>query len=118
MKDLETVRKFEYRPCRIDTGFNVEFIAGQLKLHGQCRDVSNAGIRAKLDGQVVVGSSGTLTLHHPRSVLELEAQVIYMDKGHAGFAFKFQSPLEAEMTSAYIAAIVNSKASPLVVRFS
>jgi hypothetical protein len=118
MKDLESVRKFEYRPCRIETGFNVEFMSGQQRFHGQCRDVSNAGIRAKLDGQVVVGSSGTLTLHHPRSVLELEARVIYIDKEHAGFAFKFQSPLEVEMTTAYIAAIVNLKATPLIVRFS
>ena len=117
MSDLKNIRKFEYRPCRIETGFNVEFATGRETLQGLCKDVSEAGIRVMLDGPLVVGSSGLLTLRHPRGVLEIEAQVVYTDRCHAGLAFLFQTRWELEAATEYISAIVNSKAAPLIVRF-
>jgi len=117
MTDLESVRKFEYRPCRIAAGFDVEFTTGGQSFQGVCGDVSNAGVRVKFDGQVAAGSSGLLILHHPRSVLELQAHVVYTDQDHVGLAFEFQTPWEVEATTEYIAAISNSKAAPVVFRF-
>ena len=87
MNDLERVRRFEYRHCRAKAGFSVDFIVGDEMLHGVCRDISDAGIRAKLDGSVVVGSSGLLILHKPAGVLKLEAHVAYVEKGQVGLNF-------------------------------
>ena len=118
MKGLERVRKFEYRPCRIEAGFQVDFVAGAETLHGSCRDVSDAGIRASLDGPVAVGCTGLLILRHPTGVLQVQAQVAYIDRGQVGLVFALQTRSEHEMTKKYIGSIVNPAADSMIVRFS
>ena len=106
MSDLDGVRKFEYRPSRIAAGIDVEFKTGGETIQGTCKDVSDTGIRVILDGSVLVGSSGVLTLRHVIGVLALEAQVAYMDKSQVGLTFLFKTNWEREITAEYIASIV------------
>jgi hypothetical protein len=117
MIDLRSVRKFEYRPCRITTGFDVDFAIGEETLSGLCRDVSNTGIRVKLEGSVVVGDSGLLTLHHPMGVLRLEAHVAYIDQWHVGLVFDFETPRERTATAEYMSVVANHAAASMLVEF-
>jgi hypothetical protein len=117
MSDLSGVRKFEYRSCRIAAGLDVEFVTDGETIQGTCRDVSDAGIRASLDGSVIVGGTGLLTLRHPIGVLELEAQVAYIEKSQVGLTFLFKTTWEREITAEYIASIVNLTVPSQVVRF-
>jgi len=48
MTEPTSIRKFEYRPCRVTTGFDVDYIVGNETFIGLCRDVSDTGIRVKL----------------------------------------------------------------------
>jgi len=117
MNDLSGVRKFEYRPSRMTAGIDVEFKTGGETIQGACKDVSDTGIRASLDGCVVVGSSGVLTMRHAIGVLALEAQVAYMDRSQVGLTFLFKTNWEREITAEYIASIVNLTVHPQVVPF-
>jgi hypothetical protein len=116
MSDKNGVRKYEYRPCRVEAGFNVDFRSGEKTLGGLCSNVSNTGIRAVLDGPVFIGSAGLLALRHPMGALQLEAQVAYIENGQAGLVFLFQSDWEREVTASFIASIANQNADLLVVR--
>lgn len=115
MTDPNSVRKFEYRPCRIATGFDVDFVASGITLHGLCGDVSNSGIRATFNGSVAVGTSGVLILRHPAGELKIEAQVTYIQNGQVGIEFIFKSSWESDRTIEYVASIANHAAQ--VVRF-
>jgi hypothetical protein len=117
MTSLESVRKFEYRPFRLKIGFDVDFEAGDVILHGLCRDVSDAGIRVEFDGSAVVGSSGLLILRHPTGELRLEAHVAYIEKCQVGLVFLFKTQWEREMTSEFITTIANHAAASPVVQF-
>jgi len=117
MSDPASIRRFEYRPCRIAAGFSVDFMTGGETLHGICRNVSDAGIRAEFDGSVAVGSSGLLVLRHPTGVLRLETQVAYIEKSQVGLVFLFQTAWEREVTTTFIASIANHTADLIVVRF-
>jgi hypothetical protein len=117
MTDPSSIRKFEYRPCRISTGFEIDFVVGEDVFHGACRDVSDSGIRATLDDSVTVGGAGRLTLRHPIGILELDAQVAYIEKHHVGLVFLFRTPWESAKAIDYMASIANYEADPLVVRF-
>lgn len=103
------MRRFEYRRPRTTTGFSVDFVVGGETLHGLCRNVSDAGIRAEFDGPVpvVVGSFGLLILRHPTRLLKIKAQVDYFEKHQVGLSFLSQSPQEREMTIQFIALITN-----------
>jgi hypothetical protein len=117
MTDLDKIRKFEYRPCRISAGFEIDFVvAGELH-HGLCRDVSNSGIRATLDGPVAVDSSGLLFLRHPSGVLELGAQVAYTEKREVALVFLFKTPEECERATKYMASIADQADTSQVIRF-
>ena len=105
MKLEDSVRKFEYRPCRITAGFDLEYVAEGKTLHGLCEDVSNEGIRATLDGSVVVGSFGLVIFGHSTGVLELQAQVAYIDRCHVGLVFLFPTPWERGIITSLIASI-------------
>jgi hypothetical protein len=118
MKIEDSVRKFEYRPCRITAGFDLEFVAEGKTLHGLCEDVSNEGIRAILDGSVVVGSFGLVIFSHSTGVLELEAQVAYLDKHHVGLVFLFQTPWERGIINRLIASIQSRTGDSIIVSFS
>ncbi len=117
MSELESVRRFEYRPCRVTTGFNVEFVSAGETIQGLCRDVSDSGIRAKFEGSVAVGDSGLLILRHPAGVLEIEAQVAYIDRFQVGLEFRFKTSWERELTIEYIALIASQTADSQVVPF-
>jgi hypothetical protein len=117
MKIEDSVRKFEYRPRRITAGFDLEFVAQRKTLHGLCEDVSNEGIRATFDGSVAVGSFGLVVFSHSTGVLELEAQVAYIDRGHVGLVFLFQTPREREIIDSLIASLQSSTGDCLVVPF-
>lgn len=117
MSDPSNIRKFEYRPCRITTGFDVEFMPGKETMHGICKNVSNSGICATFYDPVAAGNSGLLILRHPIGVLELEAMVVYVEQNEVGFEFLFQSPRECAMTAQYMDSIVDQAASSLVIRF-
>lgn len=117
MTDLKSIRKFEYRPCRISTGFDVEFVVGGETFTGLCRDVSDTGIRVELDGSVIVGDTGVLVLRHPAGPLKLEAQVSYIDKSHVGLVFVFNTTRDCAIAIEYMAAITNYAAASMVVEF-
>jgi hypothetical protein len=117
MTEPSNIRKFEYRPCRIAAGFDVDFVVGGETLHGICGDVSNSGVRASLNGSVAIGSCGILILRHPMGVLELEAQVAYLDELHVGLEFLFKTPWECAMTIEFVALIANRSTTALSVRF-
>jgi hypothetical protein len=117
MSDLKNIRKFEYRPCRIATGFKIDFILEEETIHGLCLGVSVTGIRAALDGPVAVGRSGLLVLRHPTGELEIESRVAYSEKIHVGLIFLFRSSWESEMTSDYIASIANHVAASQIIQF-
>jgi hypothetical protein len=117
MPNPSSIRKFEYRTCRITTGFDVDFMPGKETLHGTCRNVSNSGICATFYDPVAAGSSGMLILRHPSGVLELEAMVVYVEQNEVGFEFLFQSPRESAMTAEYMNSIADQAASSLIVRF-
>src|SRR6202051_2739630 len=105
MSDLDSIRRFVYREPRTSTGFHVNFIAGGSPLHGLCRDVSDAGIRAEFDDPLTVGGSGLLILRPPTGVLELRARVAYIEKQQVGLLFLFETPWERRMTVKFIAEI-------------
>ena len=117
MKIEDSVRKFEYRPCRITASFDLEFVAQGKTLQGLCEDVSHEGIRATLDGSVVVGSFGLVIFSHATGVLEIEAQVAYIDRGHTGLVFLFQTPWERAMIDKLIALIQNTSGNSLILPF-
>lgn len=112
MSDLESVRKFEFRPCRMKAGFDITFLAGGETLHGVCRDLSGAGVRAEFDGPVTIGSSGELILRHPSGVLDLEAQVAYIERNQVGLVFLFRTSSESALIARLIAAIANDDVVP------
>jgi hypothetical protein len=105
MSDLDRIRKFEYRPSRMKSCFEIDFIAEIETFHGICRDISAAGIRAEFDGLVVVGSSGVLILRNPCGVLTVDARVTYAEKGAVGLVFRFKTPLDRGMATRFITAI-------------
>jgi len=117
MMDLRSVRRFEYRPCRLATGFAVDFVVGNETLSGLCRDVSDTGVRVTLEGSVVVGDSGLLTLRHPTGTLRVAAHVAYIDKCHVGLVFAFETPREHAVANDYMAVIANHSAAPMVIQF-
>jgi len=117
MTDPSGVRKFEYRSCRIAAGIDVEFAMDGQTIQGSCKDVSDAGVRASLDGSVVVGDLGILTLRHPIGVLAIEAQVAYIERSQVGFTFIFKTTWEREITAEYIASIVNLTTPSQIVPF-
>lgn len=117
MTDPSNVRKFEYRSCRITAGIDVEFVTAGETIPGTCKDVSEAGIRASLDGSVHVGASGILTLRHPIGVLAIEAQVAYIERSQVGLTFNFKTTWEREITAEYIASIANLTAPSQIVPF-
>jgi hypothetical protein len=91
-------------------------VSGGETIHGFCRDVSDAGIRAEFDGDVITGNSGLLILRHPLGVLKLDAQIAYIEKYQVGLVFHFHSPWERRMTIEFIASIANHTGTSLVVR--
>ncbi len=117
MTDLDSIRRFVYREPRTSTGFRVNFIAGGSSLHGLCRDVSDAGIRAEFDDPLIVGDSGLLILRPPTGVLELRAQVAYMEKRQVGLLFLFETAWERTMTIEFIAAIAHDPGTSAMVQF-
>ena len=72
---------------------------------GFCKDVGQAGIRAEFDDPITVGSSGLLILRPPAGVLELHAQVAYIEKRQVGLLFLFETSWERRMTIEFIASI-------------
>jgi len=118
MKTEDNVRRFEFRPRRVTAGFDLEFVAEGKCLRGFCEDVSNEGIRARLDGSVVVGSFGLVIFSHSTGVLELEAQVAYLDGHHVGLVFLFQTPWERGVINRLIASIQSSTSGSTIVSFS
>ncbi len=117
MSDPESIRKFEYRPSRTATGFDVDFVSGGITLHGLCQDVSDAGIRATLDGPIGVGRSGSLILRHPTGIFKVEAQIAYIEQGQVGLVFSFKTPLERADAIEFMASIASYAATSQVVRF-
>ena len=118
MNNQDSVRKFEYRPSRTAGGFDFEFIAEGKTISGFCKDLSEEGIRAKLDGPVVVGSFGLVVLRHSGGELELEAQVAYIDKFHVGIVFLFQTAWERTAINNLIASIQDIPGESMIVPFS
>lgn len=114
---MDSIRRFVYRDPRTTTGFKVDFIAAGTAKRGLCRDVSDAGIRAEFDDPLAVGDSGLLILRPPTGVLELRAQVAYMEKRQVGLLFLFETPWERTMTIEFIAAIANDPGTFAIVRF-
>jgi hypothetical protein len=117
MRDLDSIRTFVFREPRTSTGFNVTFIAGGSPLSGFCRDVSDTGIRGEFADPLATGDSGLLILRPPAGVLELRAQVAYIEKRQVGLLFLFETPWERMMTIEFIAAIANDPGTSAIVRF-
>jgi hypothetical protein len=94
----------------------VDFIAAGTPLRGLCRDISGAGIRGEFDDPLTVGDSGLLILRPPAGVLELRAQVAYLEKRQVGLLFLFETPWERTMTIEFIAAIADDPGTSAIVR--
>jgi hypothetical protein len=116
MRDLDSIRRFVYREPRMATGFHVDFLAGGSPLRGLCRDVSDTGIRAEFDDPLILGDTGLLTLRPPTGVLELRAQIAYVEKRQVGLLFLFETPWERRMTIEFIAAIADDAGTAPIVR--
>jgi len=112
-----SVRRFEYRHCRVSTGFEVEFVVNGKALFGTCKDVSDDGVRVCVDGSLEVGDSGLLILRYRASALEVEAQVAYMQQCHVGLIFVFSTGWERQVTGEFIASIASELGDLSVVRF-
>jgi hypothetical protein len=95
----------------------VTFIVTGSAIGGLCRDVSETGIRAEFDDPLAAGDSGLLILRPPAGVLELRAQVAYIEKRQVGLLFLFETPWERMMTIEFIAAIANDPGTSAIVRF-
>lgn len=115
-RDLDSIRRFVYREPRMATGFNVDFLAGGSPVRGLCRDVSDTGIRAEFDDPLILGDTGLLTLRPPTGVLELRAQIAYIEKRQVGLLFLFETVWERRMTVEFIAAIANDAGTAPIVR--
>jgi hypothetical protein len=107
MRDLNRMRRFEYRLPRTTTDFSVDFVVGEETFCGLCRDIGDAGIRAEFDDPLAVGSFGLLILRHPTRLLKVEAQVTYFERYQAGLSFLSQKPRERAMITEFIALITN-----------
>ena len=117
MRDLDSIRRFVYREPRIAGGFHVDFAPGSSPFQGLCRDISEAGVRAEFDDPIIVGGSGLLILRPPTGVLELRAQVAYIEKRQVGLFFLFETPWQRRMTNEFIAAIASHTGMAPIVRF-
>ena len=117
MKTEDSVRKFEYRPCRVTASFDLEFVAQGKTLHGLCEDVSHEGIRATLDGSVVVGSFGLVIFGHATDLIEIEAQVAYIERSHIGLVFLFHTQWERAMIDKLIASIQDGSGDAPILPF-
>jgi hypothetical protein len=117
MRALHGIRTFVYREPRMAAGFHVDFVTAGLPFRGLCRDVSDAGIRAEFDDPLTVGDSGLLILRPPTGVLELRAQVAYIEKQQVGLLFLLETPWERRMTIEFVAAIGNQGGRSAIVRF-
>ena len=116
MRVLDGIRRFTYREPRMAAGFRVEFVTAGSPSRGLCRDVSDAGIRAEFDDPLNVGGAGLLNLRPPTGVLELRAQVAYIEKEQVGLLFLFETSWERRMTMEFIAAIGNDGGRSPIVR--
>jgi PilZ domain len=116
MRDLDSIRRFVYREPRMATGFPVDFLAGGSLLRGLCRDVSEAGLRAEFDDPLILGDTGLLILRPPTGVLELRAQIAYIEKRQVGLFFLFETDWERRMTVEFVAAIANDAGTAPIVR--
>ncbi len=114
---MDSIRRFVYREPRTSTAFRVNFIAAGPPLHGSCRDISETGIRAEFDDPIAIGDSGLLILRPPTGVLEMRAQVAYIEKRQVGLVFLFETPWERTMMIEFIAAIANDPSTSAIVRF-
>lgn len=115
MTNLENVRRFIYRESRLVTAFQVEFIVARSTLRGVCRNVSDAGIRAEFDDPLIVGGSGLLILRPPSGILELQAQVAYIQRRQVGLLFVFANLWERTMTMMFIASIADDTGQAPVI---
>jgi hypothetical protein len=115
--NLTNVRNFVYREPRLATGFFIEFVVEGLTFRGLCRDVSDAGVRCEFDDPLVAGNSGLLILRPPAGVLEVKAQVAYVERRQVGLLFVFETSWERTMTLGFIAAIADDAGQSPVVRF-
>jgi hypothetical protein len=115
-RDLDGIRRFVFREPRTTAGFQVDFLVEGSRFRGLCRDVSDAGIRAEFDDPLIVGGSGLLILRPPTGVLELRAQVAYIEKRQVGLLFLFGTPWERRMTIEFVAAIANDAGMSPIVR--
>lgn len=115
MRDSGSIRRFVFRKPRMSTGFAVDFLARSSPSYGLCRDVSDQGIRAEFDAPLIVGDSGLLILRPPNGVLELCAQIAYIEKRQVGLLFLFETPWERRMTIEFVAAIVNDASTAPIV---
>src|SRR6266542_1385220 len=101
MSDFENIRKFEYRLSRLPATLQVAFNVEGETVQGLCMDVSDAGMRARFEGPVAVGSSGLITLQHPAALLKLQARVAYVENNEAGLEFSYDTPSEREETTKF-----------------
>lgn len=115
MGGLDSMRQFVYREPRMATGFQVDFVVGDSRFHGFCRDVSEAGIRAEFEDAIIESSCGLLILRPRTGVLELRAQVAYVEKLQVGLLFLFETPWERTMTVEFIAGILKGTDLPPAV---
>ena len=116
MRDLDSIRRFVYREPRMAGGFHVDFAPEGSPFRGLCRDISVDGVRADFDDPIIVGSSGLLILHPPTGMLELRAQVAYIEKRQIGLFFLFETAWQRRMTGEFIAAIANHAGMAPIVR--
>jgi len=100
------MRKFEYRTPRLRGNFSVDFLMSDHALHGHCINVSDTGIRATLDGDVLAGGTGSLILRHSRHTLTVQAVVTHLQIGEVGFSFIFHTEEQRELARKFLALVL------------
>lgn len=96
---MEKIRTFEYRPRRIETGFAVDFESSARTSQGVCWNMAETGIRAEFALPVRLGEVGQLTLFHTGKVLQIGAEVAYVNGRQAGLIFRFRNDAEREQAA-------------------
>lgn len=93
---MKEIRAFQYRLSRQSVGFRVEFATETGNEVGQCRNISSSGLQAQFNLPLEEGTSGRLTLHHPKGVCEVGAVVKRTTEQATGLEFRCETPEEEQ----------------------
>ena len=93
---LTTVQEFAYRRPRLRLEQPVEFWVATGVIHGESKDVSDAGVLVRLAEPVSLGTHGRLRWQFGGCLVEIGAYVAHTDFIETGLHFEFRSADERQ----------------------